>query len=225
MSATILQKKQIGSGIYTIPDISRILGYPQPKVRRYVKDYWDNSLGKKLFNETYTWKNEKIKAVNFYVLVELYTCFLLKEKGASTFAIMKARESMVKELNIPYPFASHKVLLAGRKILYQLEDLFISADATKQINLSEIIKNFALNLDFDKNNLAMKYWPKGKNNSIVVDPQHQFGQPVINGTNINAEGIFSMYESSEPVEVIAILYDLTEKQVWDAVNFYKSYAA
>lgn len=225
MSATILQKKQIGSGIYTIPDISRILGYPQPKVRRYVKDYWDNSLGKKLFNETYTWKNEKIKAVNFYVLVELYTCFLLKEKGASTFAIMKARESMVKELNIPYPFASHKVLLAGRKILYQLEDLFISADGTKQINLSEIIKNFALNLDFDKNNLAMKYWPKGKNNSIVVDPQHQFGQPVINGTNINAEGIFSMYESSEPVEVIAILYDLTEKQVWDAVNFYKSYAA
>ncbi len=225
MPATILQKKQIGSGIYTIPDISRILGYPQPKVRRYVKDYWDNSLGKKLFNETYTWKNEKIKAVNFYVLVELYTCFLLKEKGASTFAIMKARESMVKELNIPYPFASHKVLLAGRKILYQLEDLFISADGTKQINLSEIIKNFALNLDFDKNNLAMKYWPKGKNNSIVVDPQHQFGQPVINGTNINAEGIFSMYESSEPVEVIAILYDLTEKQVWDAVNFYKSYAA
>lgn len=225
MSASLLQKQKIGSGIYTIPDISQILGYPQQKVRRYIKDYWDNQLGKKLFTETYSWKNEKVKAVNFYVLIELYTCFLLREKGASTISIMKARENMVKELKTPYPFASHKVLLAGKKILYELEDLIISADGSKQLNLSEIIKEFAKNLNFDKNNLANKFWPKGKNNSIVVDPHHQFGQPIINGTNINAEGIFSMYQSSEPIETIGILYDLTEKQVKDAINFYKSDAA
>ncbi len=225
MSAATLHKQQIGSGIYTIPDISRILGYPQPKVRRYVKDYWDDRLGKKLFNETYSWKNERIKAVNFYVLIELYTCFLLREKGASTQSIMKARESMTRELNTPYPFASYKVLLAGKKILYELEDLIITADGSKQLNITEIIREFAKNIDFDKNNLAVRFWPKGKANSIVVDPHHQFGQPVINGTNINAEGIFSMYESSEPIEVIGILYDLTEKQVKDAINFYKSHAA
>lgn len=225
MSAIIFQKQQIGSGIYTIPDISKILGYPQQKVRRYVKDYWDNRLGKKLFNETYSWKNEKVKAVNFYVLIELYTCFLLREKGASTQAIMKARENMAKELKTPYPFASHKVLLAGSKILYELEDLIISADGSNQINLSEVIKSFAKNLDFDKNNLAIKFWPKGKNNSVVVDPHHQFGQPIINGTNVVVEGIFSMYQSSEPVETIGILYDLTEKQVWDAINYSKSIAA
>lgn len=225
MSVATFQKQQIGSGIYTIPDISKILGYPQSKVRRYVKDYWDNRLGKKLFNETYSWRNEKIKAVNFYVLIELYTCFLLREKGASIQSIMKARESMAKDLKTPYPFASHKVLLAGSKILYELNDLIISADGSNQINLAEIIKEFAKNLDFDKNNLAIKFWPKGKKNSIVVDPHHQFGQPVISGTNVNAQGIFSMYESSEPIDAIGILYDLTEKQVWDAINFYKSYAA
>jgi uncharacterized protein (DUF433 family) len=225
MSAATFLKQQIGSGIYTIPDISKILGYPQPKVRRYVKDYWDDSLGKKLFNETYTWKNEKVKAVNFYVLIELYTCFLLREQGASAQSIMKARASMAKELRTPYPFASHKVLLAGSKILYELEDLIISADGSKQINLNEIIRSFAKNIEFDKNNLASRFWPKGKSSSIVIDPHHQFGQPIINGTNINAEGIFSMYESSEPIEVIGILYDLTEKQVLDAVNFCKSYAA
>lgn len=225
MPAATFLKKQIGTGIYTIPDISNILGYPQAKVRRYVKDYWDDNLGKKLFNETYSWKNEKVKAVNFYVLIELYTCFLLREMGASAQSIMKARESMVKELKTPYPFASHKVLLAGRNILYELEDLIISADGSNQINLNEIIKSFAKNIEFDKNNLAARFWPKGKTSSIVIDPHHQFGQPVINGTNINAEGIFSMYESSEPIEVIGILYDITEKQVLDAVNFYKRNAA
>jgi uncharacterized protein (DUF433 family) len=138
---------------------------------------------------------------------------------------MKARENMAKELNTPYPFASYKVLLAGKKIFYELEDLIVTADGTKQLNLAEIIKEFAKNIDFDKSNLAIRFWPKGKTNSIVVDPHHQFGQPVIDGTNINAQGIFSMYESSEPIEAIGILYDLTEKQVNDAINFYKTFAA
>ncbi len=225
MSAVTLKKQEVGSGIYTISDIAKILGYPQQKVRRYINDYWDDHLGKKLFNDTYSWKKGKIKAVNFYVLIELYICFLLRENGASTQAIMKARENMASELKTPYPFASHKVLLAGKKILYELKDLIISADGTKQINLTEIIRTFARKIDFDKNNLATKFWPKGKESSIVVDPHHQFGQPTINGTNINAEGIFSMYESKEPVETIGILYDLTEKQVWDAINFYKRHAA
>jgi hypothetical protein len=51
MSVATFHKQQIGSGIYTIPDISKILGYPQSKVRRYVKDYWEIAL-KKLFKET-----------------------------------------------------------------------------------------------------------------------------------------------------------------------------
>ncbi|HMO61905.1 MAG TPA: DUF433 domain-containing protein [Ferruginibacter sp.] len=226
MSVANFKKKQIGSGIYTIPDIAKILGYSQQKVRRYINDYWDDSLGKELFKETYSWKKDNNqRAVNFYVLIELYTCFLLRELGASTQSIMKARKNMSKQLETPYPFASYKVLIAGRKILFELEDLIISADGSNQINLSEIIRTFAQNVDFDKNNLASRFWPKGKQNSVVVDPHHQFGQPIINGTNISAEGIFYMYQSNEPVESIGILYDITEKQVNDAINFYKSKAA
>ncbi len=225
MSVTSLKKQQIGSGIYTIPDIAKILGYSQPKVRRYVQDYWDDKQGKKLFSETHSWKNEKVKAVNFYVLIELFTCFALREKGASIQSIMKARNTMIKELNTPYPFASYKVLLSGKQIIYKIEDILISADGSKQINMAEIIMEFAKNIDFDKNNLAAKFWPKGKANSIVIDPHHQFGQPIISGTNINAQGIYSMYQSNEPIEAIGILFDLTEKQVNDAVLFYKKYAA
>lgn len=53
MAVTALHKHQLGSGIYTISDISRLLRFPKAKVRRYLKDYWDERLGKKLFNETY----------------------------------------------------------------------------------------------------------------------------------------------------------------------------
>ncbi|MEJ7676896.1 MAG: DUF433 domain-containing protein [Segetibacter sp.] len=59
----------------------------------------------------------------------------------------------------------------------------------------------------------------------MVDPHHQFGQLVIQRTNINAATIFSMYQSGESTSTIVILYDITEEQVNDAILFGKPKAA
>ena len=76
----IAHKNELGSGFYTVPDISRLLGFSQDKVRRYLNDYWDDRLGRKLFSDTYTWSaDNRTKAVNFYVLIELYTFFKLQQ--------------------------------------------------------------------------------------------------------------------------------------------------
>lgn len=118
MAVTTLHKHQLGSGIYTISDIIRLLRFPKAKVRRYLKDYWDERLGKKLFNETYLWSTaNNVKAVNFYTLIELYTCFFLQELGVSTQQILKSREAIAKELNLPYPFASAKLLTFGNMVM------------------------------------------------------------------------------------------------------------
>lgn len=77
-------------------------------------------------------------------------------------------------------------------------------------------------IEFNSNKVAERFWPAGKQSSIIVDPHHQFGQPVIEGTNINAELIFSMFESGEQVHAIEILYDITEKEIRDVIRFYKT---
>lgn len=226
MKAEIFHKKELGSGIYTIPDISRLLSLPKAKVRRYLNDYWDERLGKRLFNETYSWSvGNNIKAVNFYTLIELYTCFRLQGLGVSPKQILKSRIAIAKDLQIPYPFASAKLLSDGKKIWYEFEDSIVNADGTKQTDFVEFIKEFASKIEFNSNKIAEKFWPAGKKSDVVVNPHHQFGQPILNGTNINAEVIFSMYESGEPIEAIGILYDLTKKQVCDAISFYKKPAA
>jgi len=226
MSTANFNKQQLGSGIYTIPDISRLLSIPQTKVRRYLNDYWDDRLGKKLFNETYSWSaGDNIKAVNFYALIELYTFFHLQEVGVSTRQILKSRTSIAKDLKIPYPFASAKLLSDGKRIWYEFKDSIVNADGSKQTDFVEFIRKFANKIEFNSNKIAEKFWPAGKKSDVVVNPHHQFGQPILNGTNINAEVIFSMYESGEPVEALGILYDLTPKQVDDAISFYKKSAA
>jgi uncharacterized protein (DUF433 family) len=221
-----LHKQQLGSGIYTIPDISKLLAIPQPKVRRYLNEYLNERSGKKLFNETYSWSaDNKIKAVNFYTLIELYTCFHLQELGVRPKQILKSRMAIAKDLQIPYPFASAKLLSDGKKIWYEFKDSIVKADDSKQTDFVEFIRQFANKIEFNSNKIAEKFWPAGRESNVVVNPRNQFGQPILNGTNINAEVIFSMYESGEPIDAIGILYDLTEKQVNDAISFYKKSAA
>jgi uncharacterized protein (DUF433 family) len=220
------KKYQLGHGIYTVPDISRLLKMPQSKVRRYINEYWDERLGRKLFNETYSWSvDNRTKAVNFHTLIELHVCFYLKELGLSTRSILKSRESMSKDLNLAYPFANAKLLAFGNKIWYEFKDSIVNADGTKQSDFKEFIEDFASKIDFDTNKIAQRFWPDGKESDVLIDPHHQFGQPILRGTNINAEVIYSMYESGEPIESLGILYDLTKKQIFDAISFYKKSVA
>lgn len=226
MSTSNFHKQQLGSGIYTIPDISKLLNIPQAKVRRYLNEYWDDRLGKRLFNETYSWSaGNNIRAVNFYTLIELYTCFHLQELGVTPRQILKSRVAIGKDLQIPYPFANARLLSDGKKIWYEFKDSIVNADGSKQTDFVEFIRKFADKIEFNSHKIAEKFWPAGRKSDVVINPHHQFGQPILNGTNINAEVIFSMYESGEPIEALGILYDLTPKQVGDAISFYKKSAA
>ncbi|MCK9425554.1 MAG: DUF433 domain-containing protein [Ignavibacteriaceae bacterium] len=222
---TITHKNELGFGIYTIPDISRLLKIDRRKVTHYISAYWDEKIGRKLFNDTYTWSvNQRNKAVNFYVLIELFTFFRLQELGVKARTILKARCSISKELSLDYPFASSQLLTDGKEIWYRFQNDIVNADGTSQTNFVNIIENFVSKVDFSADSLAYRFWPFDKNKSIVIDPHHQFGQPIINGTNINAEVIYSMYKSGEPISALSILYDLSEHQVNDAINFYRSAA-
>lgn len=218
-------QKEFGSGIYTIPDIHLILGFPPYKIRRYIKKYWDN-IGKKIFNKPYTWEDKRNhKIVPFVVLIELYTFFELLENKMDILTIAKARETMVEELNTPYPFASCKFLYDRHSIWYYVEkDLLVNADHTKQTNFVKVIECFAKNVKYE-NDMAFQFYPLGEDHNILVDPKHQFGQPVINKTNIITDTIFSMLEAGEKKETLSTLYEISIEQINDVIAFHTKKAA
>jgi Protein of unknown function (DUF433). len=99
----------------------------------------------------------------------------------------------------------------------------MTLDGSKQLNL-DFIKLFFKKLDFDNDLLATRLWPLGKNKAVVCDPQHKFGQPIIEGTNIQTEAVYKMYLANEPIAFIASLYEIPEKKVKDAISFHKNAA-
>jgi uncharacterized protein (DUF433 family) len=219
-----INKPMLGYGIYTIPDVSRILRLPQNKVRKWLYEYWNNRFAHNSVAK-YSWGEGRDLSVSFFALIEFYTFYQLREHGVSAQKIQIAHESISKMLQTNYPFATSKILTDGNSVLFSPDvNSILNADRTLQYNLKEIIEQFCLKIEFNSDLLAQKYFPDGRDSSVVIDPHHQFGQPIINSTNIPIKTLFNYFKGGEKIGFICSLYDLSDKQVKDALRFYSEAA-
>lgn len=219
-------KLEIGNGIFTTQEIAQILRLPYQKVRKWITEYWDGDLGK-CYEKEYSWIVGNSRAVGFHTLIEFYIMMQFTEAGVKTKEVLKAHKELSKFYNTLFPFAKKEVIenikTDHSKIFLEKDGDTISLDGSKQFNLA-IIKMFFKNLEFDDEMLASRFWPLGKEHSIVCDPHRKFGQPVLDGTSIQSEAIYRMYLADEPISFIASLYEVSENAVKDAILFHKKAA-
>lgn len=217
---TNFHKREIGYGAFTASDIAKILGAPTQKVYRYIKEYGDARFGEKLFKESYSWKVDGTRVVNFYAFIELSIFLLLRQKyNFKVSEINKVREVLAKAFNTPYPFASRTLYVEQKKIFYKELDQLVNADGTHQFNLDSIVAPFLEKIDFEEDK-AVRYFPMGRERNVVVDPTRQYGQPTVSGRGLRVQTLGRMYDSGESKEKIKILYDLSTKELDDALLYY-----
>ena len=224
----------IGEGVYTIPDVSRVLSIAPSSAKRWLDGYWksvrgERSRGSALAVEG-TWGYGSERAINFYALIELFMVAALREAGNSLQQIRRAREELTLQFGTRYPFASHKILSDGRKmavVFGGLSDrIVLELGGKNQTALRDFVEPFCLKLKFSlETKLAESYWPLGVNRTIVVSPYHAFGRPVIAGTNITTEVIYRLLESGEHDEDVVNEYEITSSNIADVREFEGSRAA
>lgn len=217
---TITESPKLGEGIYFPIDVAQILKLPYHKVQYMMKTYWHGT----------TFGDEGNRAINFYALIEFYTYYNLRKKGYTPKVIKKLHGELSKAYNTPYPFASIEVLtptkVTGKsKIWYQYKGNIIKGDGKQQPYIQSFVKPFLRQIEFGENLLAKRFYPLNHTENIVVDPLHQFGKPVINGTNIQTKTINTLIDAGETKKNICILYDINEKQVDDAIRLHVRKAA
>ncbi|WP_247232723.1 DUF433 domain-containing protein [Telluribacter sp. SYSU D00476] len=214
-----------GTGIYTTPEVAKILRLPARKVKRWMQEYWENYFTK----STRMYYSEGVgseQVTNFHTLIEFFVFYQLREKGISPQQIIKAHDVLASRFKTAYPFATLPILTDGRKILFTDKvGEIIDADASLQMYITDVIRPFCQRIEFDENQLARRFFPLGKDHQVVIDPERKFGQPVIEGTTILTETIYNLYRAGESVETIAKLYDLSVDQVQDALEFHRRSAA
>ena len=95
----------------------------------------------------------------------------------------------------------------------------ITADRQLQTVIIKVLKPFLSKIQFNDDKLAHKFYPLGRKRAIVVNPDNQFGQPVVEGTNILTQTIKSFHMGGESAKSIAKLFNLNIRQVNDAIEF------
>ena len=215
----------LGTGIYTIPDVAAILRLPVKKVRRWMHEYWNAKFGG-LAQTQFSVGMGKEEVTNFYTLIEFFTFYQLRERGVTAQKIIQAHQVLATHLNVAYPFATSNVFTDGKSVFFQHSEIsqIIHADETLQIVIREVLNLFLKKIEFDSDQLAKRFFPMGKDHNVIIDPQRQFGQPVVGETNVLTESLYQLYKGGESAKTIATIYDLPEQDVKDAINFHRNAA-
>lgn len=214
-------ESKIGIGSFTAKEIAEILDIKYQTINRWINVYWDGKLGKE-YGEKYSWVTDNKRAVSFHTLVEFYIMMLFSEAGVKPKQVLNAHKELSDFYKTAFPFAK-KVVLSniktdGKRIYLDESNEIITLDGSKQFNLN-LIRVFYTKLEFDSDDLASKFYPLGKDKSILVDPQRKFGHPVFKNTNIFPEVLYQHYKAGDSIQYLEAVYELSKEEIEDAMVY------
>jgi len=222
----------LNTGIYSVPEASRLSGVSKERIRRWLRGY-HSELRKKDYPPL--WKSqlppiEKIVALGFLDLIEIKFVDSFLNAGVSWAIIHKVREKaqqLYPDTN--HPFCTKQFVTDGSQIFRDLHDETgdecLQEIATDQCVFAEITKPFIKQLEFRDGTILERWWPLGREHPIVVDPRKNFGQPTIVTDGIPTQNLIRSYKANGSFEEVARWYEISPNSVKEAVDYEQSLAA
>lgn len=231
LDSTLLEQ-----GIYSLPQASRLVGVPLPKVRRWMKGGVVRRRGETDLVLAPLWcprlpAMDGQVALSFLDLMELRLVHLLIDQH--DMRLPKVRECIYGWRRFadryPYPLINRKVDLftAGTSLKARLhgEDGVFDL-TTMQYVMGEILRLRELDLDYDDDrDLPTCWWPRGRSGLIVVDPHVEFGDPVTREGHVPTRAIAVAVGAEGSEARVARMYRIEEDAVRAAVEFEKGLRA
>jgi len=216
----------IGNGIYTFKEASTITGVNYNTLRRWIEGYYRKNINTPkapIFNGDYEKIDEK-KALSFMDVIEILFIKSFQKHGLSLQLIRKAVERASLLLSSSHPFAIKIFYTDGKTILAriakeaempELIDLIKKQYQFDEIVLPELYEC----IDFNKYDIAERYWPEGKNSKIIIDPKINFGKPSILGPNIPINVLYDFYKKGQTISELSEWYDIEISDVELAIYY------
>ena len=216
----------LSAGAYTLPDAARLLELSLPRLRSWVRGALRGDPGKGVQTRRFpagsfdTHGDGGDRYFDFLTLIEVFTIAQLRKHGVKMATLRAGRAELAASYQTAHPFALKGLLTDGVRLLRELgNEAILEVGAGGQTAFADVIRPFCHRLDFDaESHLATRFYPAGEDKTIVVDPRHSFGRPVIVGTNITTESIACLRRAGERAADIADDYGVNLSQVdaaWD----------
>lgn len=226
----------IGIGLYTAPEAEKLIGVPVARIRRWLRGYAYQRDGERHWSDP-LWQPQvprlgKELELGFRDLLELRFVDAFTKAGLSLHAIRKALGVAREVAGTEHPFATARFRTDGRSIFLRVAGEL--ADEAEPVLIDLLKQQYALNriiepslkdLDFDNDGIASRWWPVGRAKSIVLDPAHAFGRPIIADAGVTTRALADAVLAEGAVERVARLYEVSVAAVRDAIAFERRLAA
>lgn len=221
----------LGVGIYSIQEASALTGIEARKIRRWLFESSQDT-GK----HTALWKPELAEAdignnISFHDLLELRFVDAFRKHGVSLQSIRIAASHAKEFFNAPYPFTCKRFLTDGRSIfantLEQTGDERLIDLVQRQYVFRQVIStSLYAGIEYDGNQLAVRWFPVPKSKKVVLDPQRAFGKPILTDYGVTTETLYSNWLAEDKsAKRVADLFEIPKDLVEAAVSFEQRIAA
>jgi uncharacterized protein (DUF433 family) len=164
--------------------------------------------------------------LSFINLMEALTLAGFRQIGVPMQRVRKALEYAARHTKADHLLASERILTDGKELFWEYQQR--SASDVHLVNLSrggqkvfpEAVLRYLREMEWGRDRFASRWWPGAApaEGIVVVDPRRAFGAPVIAGTGIRTEDVFSRFSAGESLEDLAGDYGLSLDQIQAAVR-------
>lgn len=190
----IQPEELFGVGLYAISQASRLLNMAPTRLAQWFFSYSETrtpTLHEAKFPSSHG------RILTFNELMEAQSVLLFNKAGVTMQSISKTNAVLKKILKTPYPLTSQKLVTDGRKIFLDDPKNNRSLDILKsQENFRNVILQTFKYIEF-KEDFPKRWWPVGKENSIVLDPERCFGKPILDEIRLPTETVYEQTKAHE----------------------------
>lgn len=227
----------IGTGLYPLHQAARLVGQEPRYVRRWLKGYsWKYKSGRSSSGPLWRTQLEGQdlpgdKVIGFHDLLELRMVAEFVKHGVHLKVIRATIEAATRHFGAAYPLSNRHFLTDGRRIF--LDAVEEATGARKLIDVlgrqfvfSEVVRpSLFAGIDYH-DGAAARWFPVNRSRAIVLDPEIQFGSPILAEAGIPTDTIYDAWRAEGKDRVaVARLYGVTPAMVGAAVAFEQRLAA
>ena len=227
---TILET--LNAPTYSLAEAARLVNMKKWTVRRYLRGYeYDYASIKIKQPPVILGGISKEPYASFLDLIDLIFVREFLKRGFFLQTIRKALDEARERLGTPHFGRSVFFTSGTSEIALKLpkDGTMIALLTGGQSVFPQIIEIFSDKLDFEnatKYGFASRWYPRGMNGLIVIDPKISFGRPTIIGTGIPTGNIYDLYLGEEKkIQPVSKFFNIPSIQVQTAVQFEHSLCA
>lgn len=225
-------------GIYSLAEAARLVGASTPSLNRwlYGHDYVvkkDELSTKKhapaLWSPQYEATEWGEKVIGFRDLLELRVVREFIQHGVPLSVIRRCFENAKQMFGVDYPLTTYRFVTDGQTIF---KDIVLHSTDEEMIDLHkrqfvfrDIIKpSLYQGIEYNTaNDHARRWFPNGKKHDIVIDPERQFGKPIVAESGVPTNIIYVSFQTEGSDKAAAArtakIFEIPVKNVESAIRF------